>query len=100
MLHTHSYTVATISIRRRLTRVRAIALPLVITASANISGIGSILPQPAYGSEYAWCARREGAAQRDFVTREQCLRMTSWEPLMNASPTRVWSLKRRRALAR
>jgi len=74
---TQWYTVAATSIRRTLTRIRAIALLFVIAAAANIGGISSILPQPAYGSEYAWCTQREGAVQCDFVTREQCLQTAS-----------------------
>ncbi|MEH2594986.1 hypothetical protein V1278_001899 [Bradyrhizobium sp. AZCC 1577] len=77
MLQTRCYTVAAILIKRTLTRVRAIAMPFVITAAANIGGISSIIPPPAYGSEYAWCTQREGAVQCDFATREQCLQTAS-----------------------
>ncbi|MCS3474176.1 DUF3551 domain-containing protein [Bradyrhizobium elkanii] len=77
MLQTRCYTVATNSIRRTLTRVRVIALPFVIAAAANVGGISPMIPQPAYGSEYAWCTQKEGAVQCDFVTREQCQQTAS-----------------------
>jgi len=74
MLRTHCYTVTA---TRTLTSIKAIALRFAIASAANIGGISSILPQPAYGSASAWLTQRGRAIACDFVTREQCLQTAS-----------------------
>lgn len=89
MLQTSRYKNTTTSIKRTLKHLRTIALPLVVTAAANLGGFSPIIPQPAYGAEYTWCTEREGAVQCDFATREQCLRTasgTAYQCIENPSP--------------
>jgi hypothetical protein len=76
MLKIHCHAAAATS-TKRIKLIRTAALRLVIAAAANISGISSILPRPAYGEAYAWGNQQEGAVKRDLLRASDAFQTTS-----------------------